>query len=603
MRIPTQFDAWRGRSIRWKMIGVFIATTVTPMLLVTTVTSYFIATTFQADVETWLFQTARYFVVNVLDEQRQITLVAGALVADGQLDPLFEGTAHGLPPTIQQMFDALGYDVLVVFDENDRIVFSSRPVDGLTVAPFIEGHTIYQYRDGRKPMLLAAGTRQHVFHGHRFRVLIGAFIDDGFVSNMNALASLTIRFSYKIDDQFVQIFSSASQDAVSPSPTILAALEAKNGADGYVSAGQPEAEQTIGIYTPLMADEKLIGFVYFGLSSGIPVADLMTRRNLFLGIYAFGMLLSVGAGLLMSRLLTRPVARLAEAVNAIAKGDFTRRVPVRQDDEFGRLAVAFNLMACQLEGLRKIEAKLRRRERMTTLGEVAAGLAHEVRNPLGIIKTSAELLQHSSNLTDLEARRLGYVVDEVRRIDQTIRDFLVFAKPPQRMADVAPADLVKHILGVCQSQIERQHVDVHVDDESAGVLIHVDLNQMIQAGLNLVLNALQAMEEATEPMAPALTKARSRLDIDITTQGDEVHVVFADSGPGLPPHLIERVFDPFVTTRVTGTGLGLARVFAVAEGHGGWVEARNAPQGGAIFELVLPRSDRRTDNGPYDPPR
>ena len=597
-----RFGAWWARSIRWKMVGVFIAISVVPMLVATEIATRFVASTFQSNVESWLLQTSRFFVANILDEGREITLITNTLVEDGRLDQLLVGTAHDLPLTVQQMFDALGYDVLIVFDENDKIKFSSRPVDGLTKVPFARGQTIYQFREGSGPVLMVAGTHDLVFQGHRFRVLLGTLIDQDFVNSINAMASLAIRFDYKVGDQFVQVYSSRGQDAATVPQAPLAALEALDE-DGFISAGEAGDDQAIGVYTPLKANGKLIGFIYCGLSSEAGVAGWLTQENLFIGIFALGMLLSVGAGLIMSRLLTRPVIRLSEGVNAIAKGDFTQRVPVRREDELGRLATAFNSMAHQLEGLRKMEIKLRRRERMTTLGEVAAGLAHEVRNPLGIIKTSAELLQKSSNLTDIEARRLGYVVDEVRRIDELIRDFLAFAKPPQRMVDIAPADLVRRVLGICQSQIERQHVDIHVEDEAEGALVHIDLDQMIQAGLNLVLNALQAMEGELETTISTPVMVRPRLDIEITEQEDEVHLIFTDNGPGLPAHLIERIFDPFVTTKDAGTGLGLARVFAVAEGHGGWVEARNAARGGAIFELVLPKSIRRVGNVPNDPRR
>src|SRR5207302_891913 len=111
-------------------------------------------------------------------------------------------------------------------------------------------------------------------------------------------------------------------------------------------------------------------------------------------------------------------------------------------------------------------------------------LAHEIRNPLGIIKTSAELIGLSPNLTPVEARRLGYVVDEVRRIDQLIRDFLVFAKPPQQTVELAPAELIDRVLNICQSEIERQGVLVNIEDESGGVKAHLDFEQMIQACLN-----------------------------------------------------------------------------------------------------------------------
>ncbi|MGJ4860178.1 ATP-binding protein [Labrys sp. La1] len=593
---------WWSRSIRWKLVGVFVIISVIPMLIATKFATQVVSTTFEDNVEAWLFQTSHFFVANILDQRRETASIADVLAENGSLTALVTGQSHEMPPAVSHMINALGYDLLLISDNEGKVVFSSKPATNITSVPFGEGQKLYLDVIDGTPTLMAAGSSTFDYQGQRYHVLIGTLVDQSFVANMGALSSLTVRLYYKVNGQFTQVYASNGQAPIALPAATLAEV-AGNGVDEYTSADIASEDISIGIYAPIRDGNALIGVLFCGLSSESGIADWVTSKNLFIAIFAFGMLLSLGAGLIMSRLLTSPVIRLAEGVNAIAKGDFTQRVPTRRHDELGQLSIAFNSMAQQLEGLRKMEAKLRRRERMTTLGEVAAGLAHEVRNPLGIIKTSAELLQNSANLTEVETRRLGYVIDEVRRIDQLIRDFLAFARPPQRMTDLAPVDLVDRVLGSCQSEIEQQQVLVNVEDESGGARIHVDRDQMIQACLNLVLNALQAMEGTPElATAPGLA-VRPRLDIRITTEGDEVHFIFADNGPGIPSTLIDRIFDPFVTTKDSGTGLGLARVFAVAEGHGGWIEARNATHGGAIFELVIPASQRRAGDVPNDPAR
>ncbi|MFC2251518.1 ATP-binding protein [Labrys portucalensis] len=593
---------WWSRSIRWKLVGVFVIISVIPMLIATKFATQVVSTTFEDNVEAWLFQTSHFFVANILDQRRETASIADVLAENGSLTALVTGQSREMPPAVSHMINALGYDLLLISDNEGRVVFSSKPATNITSVPFGEGQKLYLDVIDGTPTLMAAGSSTFDYQGQRYHVLIGTLVDQSFVANMGALSSLTVRLYYKVNGQFTQVYASGGQTSVALPPATLAEV-AGNAADEYTSADIDGEDTSIGIYAPIRDGNNLIGVLFCGLSSESGIADWVTSKNLFIAIFAFGMLLSLGAGLIMSRLLTSPVIRLAEGVNAIAKGDFTQRVPTRRHDELGQLSTAFNSMAQQLEGLRKMEAKLRRRERMTTLGEVAAGLAHEVRNPLGIIKTSAELLQNSANLTEVETRRLGYVIDEVRRIDQLIRDFLAFARPPQRMMDLAPVDLIDRVLGSCQSEIEHQKVLVNVEDESGGARIHVDRDQMIQACLNLVLNALQAMEGMPElATAPGLA-VRPRLDIRIASEGDEVHFIFADNGPGIPPTLIDRIFDPFVTTKDSGTGLGLARVFAVAEGHGGWIEARNAAHGGAIFELVIPASQRRAGDVPNDPAR
>ncbi|TDP46398.1 sensor histidine kinase [Zavarzinia compransoris] len=595
--------AWWARSIRWKLAGIFVAICLVPMLIVTDFTSHVVVRNFRTDVETWLFQISRFFAADILDERLETAQTANALVEEGVLIPLITGETHDLPPLVQRMIDTLGYDILAIFDDQDEVVFSTGPQAAFTSISFVAGQAIYLYHQGQRPILMAAGSRHLQLGGRAYTVLLGTLIDQSFISNMGAMSSLMIRVYYNLDGDFVEVYSSqATPDGQARLPlAVTESLTGGQAGNGYVSADTTGSAQSIGIYTPFVANGKLIGILYCGLNSNAGLAGWVTRWNLFIGIFALGMALSIGAGLIMSRLLVRPVTRLAAGVNAIAEGDFSERVPVVGHDELAQLAVAFNSMARQLEGLRKREAKLRRRERMITLGEVAAGLAHEVRNPLGIIKTSAELLEASASLTEVERRRIGYVVDEVRRIDRLIRDFLAFARPPQRQVEIAVHDLVTHVLGICQSEIERLGVAVQVLDHSGGAKACVDFDQMIQAGLNLVLNALQAM--AGEPGKAAPAGPPPRLSIDIAAEDDEVHLRIADNGPGIPDPLLARIFDPFVTTKSGGTGLGLAKVFAVAEGHGGWVEARNHLDGGAIFEFVVPRSDRRQGNAPHDPDR
>ncbi len=165
----------------------------------------------------------------------------------------------------------------------------------------------------------------------------------------------------------------------------------------------------------------------------------------------------------------------------------------------------------------------------------------------------------------------------MRRIDRLIRDFLVFARPAQRTSTLAASALVERALTFCREEIERRGVALSIEDASCGALVTVDLDQMAQAFLNLVLNALAAMDESAAGEGASGPK-RLRIEIGPAI-GANLPIRLADTGPGIPPELLERVFDPFVTTKAQGTGLGLATVFAIVEGS------------------------RRMDRGPATPPR
>jgi signal transduction histidine kinase len=437
-------------------------------------------------------------------------------------------------------------------------------------------------------MLMAAGTRRFQFEGKDYLLLVGILIDENFIGNIRALTSLEIRLYYNRGSDFLEYysFSSGTQQERRLPDELRVSLAAGKP---YIYDRGAEEGEFLGVYTPLFdAEHRLIAVVFCGLRSATSLVGWLTRTNLFIGIFVVGALLSVLAGLVVSRRLTRPLVTLSAGVGAVSRGDFRQSVAVHGHDEVAQLSSAFNLMARQLSDLRDIEAKLRRRERLSTLGEVAAGIAHEVRNPLGIIKTTAELLQQSPNLTAIEARRLGYVVDEVRRIDRLIHDFLAFAKPPQRMVPINVADLIKSVLAFCQQETERRGVSLKLDDRVPGAVVLADPDQLRDACLNLVLNALQAMDRG------------GVLAIRIFTKNAELTIAFTDTGPGVPAELAGRIFDPFVTSKPAGTGLGLAKVFAIMVSHGGRVAWSNNARGGATFMLILPMHGNNRHDA-YDP--
>lgn len=236
--------------------------------------------------------------------------------------------------------------------------------------------------------------------------------------------------------------------------------------------------------------------------------------------------------------------------------------------------------------LEQAQAEARRSERLAALGQLSAGLAHEIRNPLGVIKGSAEMLTQKLQASDELARELaGYISTEVNRLSALVTEFLDFARPLH--AQPQPADLTALLDRVLQVVAGRfagklgQVVRVERHYASGLPLVPLDESLCEQAFLNLVQNAYEAMEERGGTL---------RVDVQFAAKDgrDGVELRLADTGPGVPEELREEIFNPFVTTKKTGVGLGLSIVSKIVDGHGGLIRVENAAEGGAGFTLFFP---------------
>jgi two-component system, NtrC family, sensor histidine kinase HydH len=236
--------------------------------------------------------------------------------------------------------------------------------------------------------------------------------------------------------------------------------------------------------------------------------------------------------------------------------------------------------------LEQAQAEARRSERLAALGQLSAGLAHEIRNPLGVIKGSAEMLTQKLQASDDLARELaGYISTEVNRLSALVTEFLDFARPLH--AQPHPADLtalLDRVLQVVASRFAGKPIRVERHYASGLPLVPLDESLCEQAFLNLVQNAYEAMEDHGGMLL---------VEVKPATQNDRpgVELRLTDTGPGVPEELREEIFNPFVTTKKTGVGLGLSIVSKIVDGHKGTIHVENAPTGGAVFTLFFPLED------------
>jgi PAS domain S-box-containing protein len=228
------------------------------------------------------------------------------------------------------------------------------------------------------------------------------------------------------------------------------------------------------------------------------------------------------------------------------------------------------------------ERDLLRSDQMATVGQVAAGVAHELRNPLTAVKGLVQVNIKEARSRGLPADDLRVIEQEIRRMERTLQAFLDFARPPRperRRMSLIP--LIDQTLALVRGRVEKQKVSLQVFRPAGPVAVEGDADQLQQLLLNLAMNALDVVPR------------RGSLEIELRLpQSGWVEVRVSDSGPGIAPALLTRVFEPFFSGKDTGLGLGLGLTVSrrIAEDHGGSLDAFNRPEGGACFVLRLPVS-------------
>lgn len=233
--------------------------------------------------------------------------------------------------------------------------------------------------------------------------------------------------------------------------------------------------------------------------------------------------------------------------------------------------------------LKQAQAEARRSERLAALGQLSAGLAHEIRNPLGVIKGSAEMLAQKLEGSNELARELaGYISTEVNRLNVLVTQFLNFARPLH--SDLHTANLtvlLDRVLKNVGDQWKGKPVHIERDYASGLPLVPLDESLSEQAFINLVQNAHEAMDERGGTL---------RVEVTPATQNNQqgVLVRLTDNGPGIPDAIREEIFNPFVTTKKTGVGLGLSIVSKIIDGNHGTIRVEKGPEGGASFVVFFP---------------
>jgi signal transduction histidine kinase len=291
-----------------------------------------------------------------------------------------------------------------------------------------------------------------------------------------------------------------------------------------------------------------------------------------------GLLLAVGAALLVLRTLW-PLRVLREHARQIAGGDYGRRTGVRSHDEIGDLAREFNAMAHAIE---EREHKLIRSERLATVGRMAAHITHEIRNPLASVGLYLELLSDEIGENPEAGRLVKSLSSEVDRLSDITETYLRFVRLPKpKLEREDLGALASSVMEFSRGELSLAHISLDLAIASDLPEVAADESQIRQALLNLVRNAKEAMPRG----------GRIRVEVGLVDSG-WVRLAVGDSGPGISPENLSKIFDPFFSTKEKGTGLGLALVQQIVSDHGGRIEVDLPPSGGTTFAILLPASAR-----------
>lgn len=287
--------------------------------------------------------------------------------------------------------------------------------------------------------------------------------------------------------------------------------------------------------------------------------------------FSIAFVLAVVVSTLLTRSIVRPLAALSEGAQRIGRGDLARRVEVRGDDELAQLAASFNQMATDLA---KHQDALVRSQKLASIGQVAAGIAHEINNPLAVILGYVKLMRRAAGAHD--DKELQIVEAEAAQCQRIVQELLDLARPQHIQSSACElGELARAAVTSLDEAGVLRGCAVTMPDAGSHVVVRGDPGKLRQVICNLVLNAVEA------------SSTNAAISIAVARDGDAGVIDVGDHGPGIPPDVLPHVFDPFFTTKREGTGLGLPIVQAIVEAHGGRIDIQSSP-GGTRVRARLP---------------
>ncbi|HEX5774000.1 MAG TPA: ATP-binding protein [Geomobilimonas sp.] len=348
----------------------------------------------------------------------------------------------------------------------------------------------------------------------------------------------------------------------------------------------PSSMRPYDLVVPVIVGDEQLGYVQINLLldniSNIQHANFLRRLVATSLVFMLGIFLTF----YLARRYTRPIHRLAENVKRVSTGDLSVTFPVESGDEIGDLAESFNEMVGKLRERETLEKRLYEAEHLSKVGQLASGIAHEIRNPLNYISLAIDHLKSEilPDCTEQRRREAEILTDkikeEVRRANYMVLNFMNYGRPLKlRLTSFAYPELVGKVLPLLKEKLDEQKISIVTDLPDDLPPMQADQELLRNCLFNFVTNAGQAMQDGGQ--------------ITLGARYDGEYNVFrltcTDEGPGIEPDERDKIFQPYFTTKEAGIGLGLAITERIVKEHGGEITVASSMGKGTTFTMVLPQ--------------
>jgi signal transduction histidine kinase len=561
-----------------KVVNTILVMVVVPMLVAGILAAEWVSTNFENRLQRWIEDSARVGEIWLRAYQNDSVMLGGVLADDPDfIDALDRGDMAALRQPVARIAKELNINFLQVYTTQQMLVYSSMPIQLQALWEIGQAQAVMKVVEKKTNLLAAVGITPVPRVGKpRYYLVLGGLLNKDFMSELNQLTGLRTRLYYREGARYYDIFTQPGKVMELKELPKDAMAQLQKQKKPYYST-EAEDGRYRGQYTPVVDSKGRVEAILFSGLERRGFEELITNRVLlFISIMLLGVLISVLVGVFLSRLVVRPVEHLRNGVMQLSAQNFNASVPIMGDDEVGDLARAFNAMAVRLRQARDEQQQRFRKDKLASLGELSASLAHEIRNPIGVINTSAALLEKADD-PEKRAELVRMIREESARVGSLVQDFLQLSRNRQpSFATIDPAAPMERALA--SALAGRENIQVEKSLRHDQRRINADAGLLQQAWGNILNNALQAMGDEGGTL-----RIESRIVDDHL-----VELAVEDSGPGIAPDIMPRLFEPFFTTKEQGTGLGLSIANTLIEANAGRLEVQNPQQGGARFAMTFP---------------